>query len=59
MYSTKTKERLSSMGDKIRSKKDPNHTKITQGPDKPIKKGDTEADILGKLYNFMFNDCKE
>lgn len=60
MYSTETTERLSNMGDKINPKKrDPNRSKVTQGPVKPIKKGDTEADILAKLYNFMFVDCKE
>jgi murein DD-endopeptidase MepM/ murein hydrolase activator NlpD len=35
------------------SDKDPNFTILSSGPDRPLKMGDTEADILAKMYNFM------
>jgi len=33
--------------------KDPNFSTIGDGPIKSLKSGDSEADILGKMYNFM------
>jgi len=36
--------------------KDPNFSTIGDGPTKVLKSGDSEADILGKMYNFMVQD---
>lgn len=35
---------------------DPNFTTISAGTVKPLKMGDSEADILAKMYNFMVQD---
>jgi len=36
--------------------KDPNFSTIGSGSVKTLKSGDSEADILGKMYNFMIRD---
>jgi hypothetical protein len=38
---------------RLRGKKDPQFTTLNSGPIKPLKVGDSSADILGKMYNFM------
>jgi hypothetical protein len=38
---------------KQRGKKNPQFTSLNSGPIKPLKVGDSVADILGKMYNFM------
>ena len=40
-------------GFKRKAKKDPNFSSITPGVIRPLKFGDSVADILGKMYNFM------
>ena len=36
-----------------KKKKDPRYTTVSNGPIRPLKLGDSVADILGKMYNFM------
>ena len=36
--------------------KDPNFTKVSAGVARPLKAEDTQADLLGKIYNFMRMD---
>lgn len=38
---------------KGKNKKDPKRTTIGKGPIKPLKMGDSTADILAKMYNFI------
>jgi murein DD-endopeptidase MepM/ murein hydrolase activator NlpD len=38
------------------NKKDPNFSTISAGTFRPLKMGDSEADILAKMYNFMVQD---
>ena len=40
-------------GFKRKTKKNPNFSSITPGVIRPLKFGDSVADILGKMYNFM------
>jgi hypothetical protein len=40
-------------GGKDKNKKDPRFTTVANGPIRPLKMGDSTADILGKMYNFM------
>jgi len=39
---------------KTETGKDPERTKISQGPVKPIRIGDTIADVLAKTFNFLY-----
>jgi hypothetical protein len=40
-------------GYKRKNKKDPNFTTVSAGPIKPLRTGDSSADIVAKMYNFM------
>jgi hypothetical protein len=59
---TKSTPTRSSSGRKKRNK-DPNYSTTTPGMARPLRVGDSSADILGKMYNFMmlkfFADYKQ
>lgn len=40
-------------GRKKKGKKNPSYSTISNGPIRPLKVGDSSADILAKMYNFM------
>lgn len=46
-------------GKKERTKKNPHFTNVSPRLVTPLKRGDSEADILAKMYNFMFKRREE
>ena len=49
-------ETIREFGGWARSKKDSKHTKIGPGQVRDLQSGDSSADILAKMYNFMLKD---
>ena len=45
--------------DKAKSKKDPARSKVGPGVVKNLKKGDSDADVVAKTYNFMLSNYHE
>jgi hypothetical protein len=46
-------EAFGGYGRKKKGKKNPSYSTISNGPIRPLKVGDSSADILAKMYNFM------